>query len=81
MNSGRVFPAALTHQGRMCYSLTMRYEVREETTKNGRKTETQWVIFDTLEQKAFARFATQEQAQGILDRWYAAQSAAEANAQ
>ncbi len=56
----------------------MRYEVRPENTKDGRKTIKQWVIWDNVEEKAFARFDNPEQPTDVLRKYYAAQLAAEA---
>lgn len=53
----------------------MRYEVRKDP-----KDDTQWVIWDNVEERAFARYNNPEQPQEIVDRYYAAQLAAEASA-
>lgn len=53
----------------------MRYEVKQDEEDG-----TQWVIWDNLESRAFARFSDQATAQEIVDKWYAAQLAAEASA-
>jgi hypothetical protein len=54
----------------------MRYEVKEET-KDGL---TQWVIWDNLYSEVFARFKTEKEASDIVNKWYAAQAAAENSA-
>ncbi len=59
----------------------MRYEVRPEETKDGRKVIKQWVIWDNLEQKVFARFNNPEQPTDIVNKYHAAQMAAEASSE
>lgn len=54
----------------------MRYEVREDVDSNNKPTG-QWAIWDTQEDKAFARFGEKKQAEDIVSRYYAAQLAAE----
>lgn len=51
----------------------MRYEVKQDPNDS-----TQWMIWDTLESYAFARFSEKEEAEKIVERWYAKQLAAEA---
>jgi hypothetical protein len=55
----------------------MRYTVKEETYKHGRKTEKQFAIWDSLANGVVARFGTRERAQEIIDKYEAAQAAAE----
>lgn len=55
----------------------MRYDVREDVDRNNKPTG-QWVIWDSHEAKPFARFATEKEAQDIVNKYYAAQLAAEA---
>jgi hypothetical protein len=55
----------------------MRYTVKEETYKHGRKTETQFAIWDSMTNSSVARFGKREQAQEIIDKYEAAQAAAE----
>lgn len=55
----------------------MRYKVKEETYKHGRKTEKQWAIWDTLRNESVARFGTEAEAQKIIDNYEAAQAEAE----
>lgn len=50
----------------------MRYEVKIDDDDP-----TQWMIWDTVESRAFARFATEKEASDIVNRFYAAQLAAE----
>jgi hypothetical protein len=52
----------------------MRYELKEETPGDPK---TQWLIWDTVENRAFARFADRGTPEGILSRYNAAQLAAE----
>jgi hypothetical protein len=54
----------------------MRYEVKQETDAKGVSTG-QFVIWDNLESRVFARFAERENADKIVDKWRAAQLAAE----
>lgn len=54
----------------------MRYEVREDVDSKSKPTG-QWAIWDTHEDKAIARFREKERADDIVDRYYAAQLAAE----
>ncbi|AXH49388.1 hypothetical protein HWB76_gp085 [Streptomyces phage Blueeyedbeauty] len=53
----------------------MRYEVKEENTDGLQ----QWVIWDNLYSEVFARFGTEKEATDIIDKWKAAQLAAEAS--
>ncbi|QIN94189.1 hypothetical protein PP459_gp044 [Streptomyces phage Wakanda] len=55
----------------------MRYTVKEETYKHGRKTEKQYAIWDNINEESVARFATHKEAQKIIDKYEAAQAAAE----
>ncbi|QWT30074.1 hypothetical protein SEA_TUNATARTARE_212 [Streptomyces phage TunaTartare] len=50
----------------------MRYEVRKDP-----KDDTQWVIWDTVEERAYARYGNPDKPQEIVDKYYAAQRAAE----
>lgn len=50
----------------------MRYEVKVDVDDS-----TQWVIWDNLEARVFARFGTEKAASDIVNRFYAAQMAAE----
>lgn len=54
----------------------MRYEVREDVDSNKKPTG-QWAIWDTVEDRAFARFREKARADEIVDKYYAAQIAAE----
>ncbi|UUG69505.1 hypothetical protein SEA_SHAM_204 [Streptomyces phage Sham] len=54
----------------------MRYEVRQDP-----KDDTQWVIWDTVEERAYARYGNPEKPQEIVDKYYAAQRAAEYGAE
>lgn len=73
----RVRPASLTLQIMECIFSTMRYTVKEEKYKHGRKTETQYAIWDSHKNESVARFATRKEAQKIIDNYEAAQAAAE----
>lgn len=55
----------------------MRYTIKEETYKHGRKTETQFAIWDSITNSSVARFGTRKAAQDIIDKYEAAQAAAE----
>jgi len=55
----------------------MRYKVKEEVYKHGRKTEKQYAIWDIIKDESVARFATPKEAQDIIDKYEAAQAAAE----
>lgn len=52
----------------------MRYEVKQDQNDT-----TQWVIWDNLEDYAFARFSEKSRAEEIVNKWYAAQMAAESS--
>ncbi|AXQ63445.1 hypothetical protein SEA_COMRADE_208 [Streptomyces phage Comrade] len=52
--------------------------MKEEVTKDGRKAIVNWVIWDNIEGRVFARFKDKETPDSILAKWYAAQEAAEA---
>jgi hypothetical protein len=54
----------------------MRYEIKEEIHKHGRKTETQWVIWDNATKSVLVRYGTRERCQELLDRYKAAVEAA-----
>ena len=54
----------------------MRYDVRKDPNDD-----TQWVIWDTVENRAFARYSNPEEPQEIVDKFYAAQLAAEASSE
>jgi len=54
----------------------MRYVVRKDVDAKGKETG-QWAIWDTLEERAFARFKTEKEASDIVDKYYAMQLAAE----
>ncbi|QNN99281.1 hypothetical protein SEA_FAUST_209 [Streptomyces phage Faust] len=54
----------------------MRYEVRQDPNDK-----TQWVIWDTVEERAYARYSNPETPQEIVDKYYAAQLAAESAAE
>jgi len=54
----------------------MRYEVKQDPNDT-----TQWMVWDNLESYAFARFSDKEKAEEIVEKWYAAQLAAEASAE
>jgi hypothetical protein len=58
----------------------MRYEVREDVDAKGKLTG-QWAIWDTHEDKAFARFSTEQQATDIVNKYYAMQLAAETSSE
>lgn len=55
----------------------MRFKLTEENTKVGRKTETQYCLFDTYSGTVMARFGTPERVQELIDKYEAAQFAAE----
>jgi hypothetical protein len=55
----------------------MRYSIKEETYKHGRRTETQFAIWDSITHSSVARFGKREQAQEIIDKYEAAQARAE----
>lgn len=50
----------------------MRYEVKQDPNDAS-----QWVIWDNLDNYAFARFAKKQEADDIVNKWYAKQMAAE----
>lgn len=54
----------------------MRYEVKQDPNDA-----TQWVIWDNLEVRPFARFSEKWRADEIVNKWYAAQMAAESSAE
>jgi len=58
----------------------MRYEVREDVDRYNKPTG-QWAIWDTHEGKATARFSEKARAEEIVDKYYAAQFAAESAAE
>jgi len=47
----------------------MRYEVVVEKTKHGRKTETQYCLFDNLEGRVIVRYADKKEADALLLRY------------
>ena len=53
----------------------MRFEAKEETVDGL----TQWVLWDNLYGEVFARFKTEKEVTDIIDKWQAAQLAAEAS--
>ncbi len=55
----------------------MRYEIKEETYKHGRKTEKQWAIWDNLTSSVLVRYAERKKCQDLIDKYEAAQSRAE----
>jgi hypothetical protein len=55
----------------------MRYEIKEEKYKHGRKTETNWVIWDNLNNSVLVRYADRKKCQDLINKYEAAQAAAE----
>ncbi|QZE11318.1 hypothetical protein SEA_FORREST_214 [Streptomyces phage Forrest] len=51
----------------------MRYDVRKDPNDD-----TQWVIWDAVEERVFARYSNPDEPQAIVDKYHAAQLAAEA---
>jgi hypothetical protein len=49
----------------------MRYEVTIEVTKVGRKTEKQFCVYDTLEDRVVVRFAQEKDAKGVIAKYEA----------
>ncbi|AVD99389.1 hypothetical protein SEA_BILLNYE_218 [Streptomyces phage BillNye] len=55
----------------------MRFEIKEETYKHGRKTEKQFAIFDKFKGEVVVRYAERKKCQELIDKYEAAQAAAE----
>ena len=55
----------------------MRYTIKEETYKDGRKVLKNYAIWDSFQNGSVARFRTRKEAQDIIDKYEAAQAAAE----
>lgn len=47
----------------------MRYTIRKEVTKVGRKKEIQWAVVDNLEDRVVVRYANQKDAIDLIDRY------------
>lgn len=47
----------------------MRYEIKEEVYKHGRKTERQWTIFDHITKSVIVRYADRKRCQELIDRY------------
>lgn len=48
-----------------------RYEIRKETSKNGRKKETYFGVYDVFEDRVIIRYSKEKEAQALIDKYEA----------
>lgn len=57
----------------------MRYHIRKEVTKVGRKTEVQWAVVDDADDRVVVRYANEEDAIALLHRYQLAKESGSEN--